>query len=81
MTHTQTPHPTRHENEQAKACLARRLESDRLLHGALTEEKEKRWEEAKREHEKLLGNMQVGGWVGARDSGIDLPHVCSVLTT
>lgn len=59
---------------QAKAVLTRRLESDRLLHGALTEEKERQWEEMKKGYEKLLASMQVRRLSYVRSS---FPYVCA----
>jgi hypothetical protein len=48
---------------KARQAAERRAERDRLLHGSLTDEKEKALEEQKKACDKLLANVQVRqGW-------------------
>lgn len=42
--------------------MGKRLEQDRLLYGALSEGKEKGWEDLAKGYERLLGAMQVRGF-------------------
>lgn len=69
--HTQTPSTPL----QAKAALSRRLEQDRLLHGALSEGKEKQWEETRKGYERLLASMQVSEGVGREGEVFRLMYI------
>ena len=64
--HCITPLQNTHQQHKAKAAMGKRLEQDRLLYGALSEGKEKGWEDLAKGYERLLGAMQVRG----REAGL-----------